>query len=256
MSTHERHSWLIFTLLLLTNALLAFLTFALGLADEMAAAGPATASIPDVPQWILGLANAGVILIIYGALGALGIALSKSLGLPGIFPEDARRTELLFQPLALGILSGCFFILVDRSFAPLAGWGGFAHPAFPASILASATAGIGEEIVFRLFMLTFWLFLFNLIFRRSGVSTLKKWAANVIAALAFAAAHIPSAMFLLGATTVNEIPTPIMIELMLLNSVVALIAGDRLMRVGLVAAVGVHFWTDIVWHVIYPLTAL
>ncbi|MGD2059222.1 MAG: CPBP family glutamic-type intramembrane protease, partial [Anaerolineales bacterium] len=249
-------SWLIFILLLATNSLLAFLTFALGLADEMAAAGPATATIADIPQWILGLANAGMILLLYGVLGALGLTLSKSVNLPGVFRRDASRRELLLEPLVLGVLCGGFFIVVDLGFSRFSGWGAFAHPDFPASIIASATAGIGEEIVFRLFMLTLWVFLLNLIIKRSGTSTLKRWMANVIAALAFAAAHIPSAMFLLGASTVSEIPVPILIELMLLNSVVALIAGDRYLRVGLVAAVGVHFWTDIVWHVIYPLTAL
>jgi len=39
----------------------------------------------------------------------------------------------------------------------------------------------------------------------------------------------------------------------LLNSIVSLIAGERYMRDGLVAAIGVHFWVDIIWHVIWPL---
>jgi len=34
---------------------------------------------------------------------------------------------------------------------------------------------------------------------------------------------------------------------------VALVAGERCRRDGLVAAMGVHFWADIVWHVIWPL---
>jgi len=39
----------------------------------------------------------------------------------------------------------------------------------------------------------------------------------------------------------------------LLNSIVSLVAGERYMRNGLVAVMGIHFWTDIVWHVIWPL---
>jgi len=39
----------------------------------------------------------------------------------------------------------------------------------------------------------------------------------------------------------------------LLNGMIGLVAGERYMKDGLVAAVGVHFWTDIVFHVIWGL---
>jgi len=44
-------------------------------------------------------------------------------------------------------------VVVDRLFAVFANWQGFPHPPFPLSIMASATAGIGEEILFRSFIL-------------------------------------------------------------------------------------------------------
>ena len=34
------------------------------------------------------------------------------------------------------------------------------------------------------------------------------------------------------------------------NAVLGLIAGERYMKDGLVAAAGVHFWTDVVFHVL------
>lgn len=253
MPPYRRRSWLIFSLLLAANALLAFLIFILGLADEMAASGPATASMPDVPQWILGAANAGLILVIYGTLGALGIKLSFKMDLPAIYREHANRRELFSIPMLLGLLCGVFLIVVDRAFAITTGWEGFAHPIFPASLIASATAGIGEEIIFRLFLLTFWLFLLRLIFKRQKLHNINAWAANGLAALAFAAAHIPATMFILGARTPAEIPLNVLAVLLILNSSLALVAGERLLKDGLVAAVGVHFWADIVWHVVYPM---
>jgi hypothetical protein len=42
-------------------------------------------------------------------------------------------------------------------------------------------------------------------------------------------------------------------ELPSLNGLVGLVAGERYMRDGLVAAAGVHFWADVVWHVVWPL---
>ena len=77
--------------------------------------------------------------------------------------------------------------------------------------------------------------------------------ANVIAALAFAAGHLPTAMLLLSATTPANIPTLVLAEVFLLNGLVGVVAGERYMRDGLIAAAGVHFWTDIIWHVIWPL---
>ena len=53
------------------------------------------------------------------------------------------------------------------------------------SLVALATAGIGEEIVFRGFMMGLWAFLLNLILRRSGDTT---------AALAFVAGHAPMSL--------------------------------------------------------------
>jgi len=34
--------------------------------------------------------------------------------------------------------------------------GNIPHPPFPTSLVASAIAGIGEEIIFRLFFISFW----------------------------------------------------------------------------------------------------
>jgi hypothetical protein len=62
-------------------------------------------------------------------------------------------------------------------------------------------------------------------------------------------------MTILGVTTPSAIPALILLELFVLNSLVGLVAGERYMRQGLVAAIGVHFWADIVWHVLWPLVA-
>jgi hypothetical protein len=97
-----------------------------------------------------------------------------------------------------------------------------------------------------------WVFLLNLLLRRWTTTQVALWAGNIIAALAFSVSHIPGIMVILGVTNPAEIPTLIIVEIFLLNSIVSLVAGERYMRNGLVAAIGIHFWTDIVWHVIWP----
>lgn len=58
-------------------------------------------------------------------------------------------------------------------------------------------------------------------------------------------------MNLIGASTIMDINPILFFEIFLLNGIVGFAAGDRYIKVGLVAAVGVHFWTDIVFHVIW-----
>ena len=49
-----------------------------------------------------------------------------------------------------------------------------------------------------------------------------------------------------------QLPAAVLADLVVLNGLVALVAGERYMRGGLVAAMGVHSWADIVWHVLWP----
>jgi len=157
----------------------------------------------------------------------------------------------------LGLGCGVAIVLGDRLFAARQsaalgpGWGGFPHPQFPFSLIASATAGIGEEVFFRLFVLSLWALLLNLFLRRWQATRLALGIANLIAALAFAAGHLPGVILMLGVEVAYQ--PMVLAELFLLNGLVGLVAGERFIRDGLVAAVGVHFWADIVWHVLWPL---
>jgi hypothetical protein len=249
--TTLRKQLLIFSLLLITNAFLAFLAYALGLLNQLDLQ-EMSPPLDSIPAWQLGLANAGIILVLYGLLGMAGFWFARKLSLPGGFREGAGWRNWLITPMAFGLVVGAVISLTDRLFASLGDWSGLSHPAFPLSLIASATAGIGEEIVFRMFVMGLWAFLLNLLLKRWGATRVALWIGNVIAALAFGAGHLPAMMMLLGAASPADIPPLILGEIFLLNGIVGLVAGERYMHDGLVAAVGVHFWTDIVWHVIWP----
>jgi hypothetical protein len=75
----------------------------------------------------------------------------------------------------------------------------------------------------------------------------------IAAALAFSAGHLPAAMILFGATNPSELPALVLAEFVLLNTFLGVAAGEGYIRDGLVAAIGVHFWADTVWHVAWPL---
>jgi membrane protease YdiL (CAAX protease family) len=148
---------------------------------------------------------------------------------------------------------GLVLVIGDRAFARALEWEGFPHPEFPLSLIVSATAGIGEEILFRLFVMTLWAWLLYMVLRRWKAKRTAFWIANVIAALAFGAGHLPGVMAIVEVRSPAELDPLLLAELFLLNGIVGLVAGERFIRDGLVAAVGVHFWTDIVWHVAWPL---
>lgn len=248
----NRKQLTVFLIMLVVYAFCAFATYAF-FADELAAV--AGIPMPDmgVSNVVLGLANAGIVLVVYGLLGLAGYWFARKLGFPGIFSEDGNWKRWFFIPLMLGLVCGVMVVVGDVLFAPINGFGYLVHPEFPISILASLSAGIGEEIMFRGFVFGLWGFILNWLFKRFNGRTSALWIANIIAALAFGAGHLGTIFFLTGASSLAELNPVLLTEVFILNGIIGLIAGERYMKDGLIAATGVHFWTDVVFHVLWGL---
>jgi len=251
--TH-RKQLTVLLILLIVYALSAFASYAF-FADLLTAASPTPMEMPDmgVSNFILGLANAGIVLVAYGILGLAGYWFARKLGLPGIYSPDGDLRRWVVLPLLIGLAAGVALTLLDLLFAPINGFGRMVHPAFPLSILASLSAGVGEEILFRGFVFGLWALLLTWLLKRFNGRTGALWIANVIAALAFAASHFVALLYLTGASSLAEINPVLIVEIVLLNGTIGLVAGERYMKDGLVAAAGVHFWTDVIFHVLYGL---
>jgi hypothetical protein len=223
-----------------------------GSVDLMATYGGVTASMPP---WQLALANGAIILVVYGASGTLGIRLARGLGLPAVYRPGAGWARWLGLPLMIGLACGAFLVAVDLAAQRFGDFAGVPHPPFPASVVASFTAGVGEEIMFRLFVMCLWLAMLRWVFARllPGRDTRPAafWLANAVAALAFTFAHLGTAMAITGAAGPADLPPVLLVELVAINGSLGLVAGAAFARDGLVAAAGVHFWADVVWHVIF-----
>ena len=249
---NHRRQLAIFFVLLVIYALSAFATYTFFAAELAATVG---APLPElgVPDSVVGLANAGIVLVLYGLLGLAGYCFAYRLGLPGIFSPDGNWGRWFLIPLGLGLVCGVGLVIGDLLFAPINGFGRMAHPGFPVSILASLSAGIGEEIAFRGFLFGLWAMILNWLLKRFNGRATALWAANVIAALAFGAGHLGTVLALSGAVSPAELHPVLIVEILVLNGLLGLVAGQRYMKDGLIAAAGVHFWCDVVFHVLWGL---
>ena len=244
----------VFGFMLLTYALATFVSVAFFF-DQISMGLPVPPMEIEVAPWALGLANAGIVLVVYGLLGLAGYWFARRLELPGIFSENGNARGWVWLPMLFGVVCCVVLVIADIVFAPINGLGRFPHPEFPFSILASLSAAIGEEILFRGFVFGLWAFLFNLILNRWNQTQTALWIANIISAIAFGAGHLPAAMLILGVDGPAQLPLILLLEIFLLNGIVGIVAGQRYINDGLVAASGVHFWTDIVWHVLWGFTS-
>lgn len=199
---------------------------------------------------VLALANAAIVLFVYGGLGFLGLKLSQKLGFADIWDSKVDNKQRFLVPALVGIAIGVFFILADAIFSQFHNLGSLPHPAFPISLVVSATAGIGEEIIFRLFFIAFWVWLISHVILKRWQNQIF-WLVSVFSALAFAFGHIPSVMIIYGFNYFYEIPLALLSEIILLNGLLSLFAAYYFRKFGFLAAVGIHFLADVIWHVIW-----
>jgi hypothetical protein len=206
-----------------------------------------------IPAWQLALGGAGITLVLYGVLGFLGLFLWRRLGFPEIWEAAVGNRQRFVLPALVGIGLGIVLIVGDLVFSRFNGIGRMIHPPFPTSLVASISAGIGEEMMFRLFFISFWTWLVGkLILRGRGLAVVY-WVVSVFSALAFGAGHLPSLMFILGVKDPLLFPPVLLLEIFLLNGVISLFGAYYFKKYGFLATVGIHFWTDIVWHMLWGL---
>jgi membrane protease YdiL (CAAX protease family) len=203
------------------------------------------------PLLVMALIAGISVVAIYGGLGALGLFLAHRHQLPGVWVGTLDPRKDLARPLVIGVGIGIAFIAIDLAFAPINGIGRAPRPAWPTAIVASIAAGIGEETIFRLFLIPLVFGGLWLLLRHRASETTRFWVAATFAALAFALGHLPAVMIQFGWASPAEVPPVLILEMLILNGGLALIAAWIYRRYGILAAMGVHFWTDIVWHVIW-----
>jgi membrane protease YdiL (CAAX protease family) len=193
----------------------------------------------------------------------IGLNLAKKIGFH--LPLLERWTEkkevfsyfksILGISVGLGVLAGILIIIGDYLLSVLGAssldlktnvipaWQGF---------LASFYGGINEEILLRLFFMSFlvWIF-FKIKKTDDGKPTnIGIWAAIILAAIIFGIGHLP---FTASLTTI----TPVIIaRAVILNGIGGIVFGWLYWKKGLESAMIAHFSADILLYVIFPLVSI
>jgi len=207
-------------------------------------------------------------LLLIGGLGALGMWLAGKMDLGAPILEGwlmrgetpgPRLRAILPRAVAIGAAGGAAIVIADlllfsaKMKAALLQTGvdpAVLEPPWWQGLLASFYGGCDEELLTRLFLLTFFAWIGAKLTRvqsgRPGAAVL--WSANVLAALLFGAGHLPSvkAMGL-------SLDALMVTRTLALNGLVGIAFGWLYVSAGLEAAMIAHFSADLVLHVLTPL---
>ena len=144
-----------------------------------------------------------------------------------------------FQPAMIKELGNTAAALNLQKSQPAA-WKGF---------LASFYGGIAEEILLRLFVMSFLVWLGRFLSKTSDgkpTSTIF-WIANILAAVLFGLGHLPTMALLVPLTPL------VIARTILLNGLIGIVCGWLYWKRGLEAAMISHFSADLVLHVLMAL---
>lgn len=164
----------------------------------------------------------------------------------------ARLRALIPRSVLLGVLAGGVIVLLDVwVFAPWlpaqAGLNAAVEPPAWQGLLASFYGAIPEELLMRLGLMTFLVWIGARLTRTAVPGPAVMWTAIVVTALLFGVGHLPATAAVLPLTPL------VVARALLLNGLGGLVFGWLYWKRGLPSAMLAHFSADIVLHVVAPL---
>lgn len=190
----------------------------------------------------------------------LGLHLGAKVGLGAhdlraLLAREPKALQNFFKSarhaFIIGLIAGAVLLLLSRlsSFILPPDVANIAKdiksPPAIAGFLGSISAGINEEIMLRLCLMSLLVWLFTKILRKAQPNNSVIWTANIIAALLFGTGHLP-----LAAEIYKGLTPSIVFYIIFLNSLGGTLFGWLYWKRGILAAMIAHFGADIVLHVI------
>ena len=188
--------------------------------------------------------------VLYGLVfGAAGIFLGRKVGL---WKDERSITKKpIWAAIAVAIIGGLALILPDLLYfgkhIPVVMDSYAAKPTAVYILAAMLYGGVIEEVMLRLFFLSLVAFILHKIFgrKRETPATAVLVAANIVAALLFAAGHLPATLLMIGSSPI------IIFRCFLLNGSFGLLFGWLYRKYGLryamIAHAGCHLVSKLIW---------
>ncbi len=188
---------------------------------------------------------------------AVGVWLGAKVGLDSGLRELVSRApgawdtvrKGLMPGILVGLAMGGIVFLGVSSMPEQARIPGWENPTIFEVFLRCLSAALTEEIAFRfgLMALLAWVVWIGL--RRPADHATPVWVGNLLAALLFAAAHLPG-------QPPDAWNPALLIPILTVNAAAGMIMGWLFIRYGLISAIGAHFVADVVQGVIPRLVAV
>ncbi len=262
LPTKRPFSWKVYLFLavLLAPALYAILPYGLTLQSVTLEPG----------EWPMAIIGNLPWLVIYWVVGGIGLLLASRIGLGLPFVEGWLKKEPIWDRFgrvvvisvivglaAAVVMVGLARVIDPPMLAELESLGAsisedIRPPAWQ-GFLASFSAGITEEVLLRLFLLTLLAWLGGLVSHdgEGRPTPAVFWIANILAAGLFGAGHLPTV-----AAMGLPLTALLIIRTLMLNSVMGLVFGWLYWTRGLESAMIAHFSADIVIHVVLVLLGI
>lgn len=181
-------------------------------------------------------------------LGLIGKKLSMKLGL---WKNIEFSKKAIIEIVLVTILGGIVFIMADtlifNNFSEVVKNSYAEKPTVEYIVASIIYGGVVEEVMLRLFFMSLVAFIIQKISKKEEVTNNILLASNVIAALLFAAGHLPATEIMIGITPM------IVLRCFLLNGGFGLMFGRLYKRYGIHCAMlghaGVHIVSKLIWIV-------
>jgi hypothetical protein len=200
---------------------------------------PVTVWLPAVLEVLLFITPASAAGVWLGNKVGLGSGLRELVsGLPGGW--EHVRVGLL-PALLVGLALGVAGFFAQNSIPKSVLMPGLNNPNTFECFLRCLSAALTEEILFRLGLMTFFVWAIKSITKKPAIDVPSLWVGNLLSALLFASAHLPQFTFY---------GWSLLIPFVMFSSSVGMIMGWVYMRYGLVSAIVAHFICDLAVYVI------
>lgn len=209
------------------------------------------------PIWLIFVAQLVQSLILFSIIIFFGLFFTKKIGLGLPFIESVLEKQnscaVLKNISGKSVLAGisvAIIIYIVDAFFTLGGVALSTHQNYAPvwqKLLAALYGGTTEEILMRLFLMTFFVWIGMKLFRQSQPSKVNIFTSIFLAAVIFGLGHLPIT------ASLTQITPLIVTRAIVLNGIGGIVFGWLFWKKGLESAMIAHFTTDVVLLTVLPL---